>query len=106
MSIRSCPGQELADAVQFIAIASTLAVFTISKAKDAKGRVIEPRCEFTSGTVRFVTSLLSVRDGNADFVCSHPKPYKYSIAPRSNDAKVLIRAVGDEPPRPSDSAGL
>ena len=42
----------LADASVFIACATTLAVFDISKVVDENGAVVEPVIEYTSGTIR------------------------------------------------------
>jgi len=72
---RICPGRILAQASLFISCAMTLAVFDITKySKD--GIVVEPIAEQTTGTI------------------SHPKPFKYSIKPRSQKALELIN--GDE----------
>lgn len=51
---RICPGKELADSSLFIAIAMTVAVFNIKKAKDEAGHDIEPLCEYTPGIIRCV----------------------------------------------------
>lgn len=51
---RICPGKELADSSLFIAIASSVAVFDIRKARDEKGREIEPVHEYTLGALRCV----------------------------------------------------
>lgn len=48
---RICPGVHLADASMWIAIASLLATFKFSKARDASGGVIEPKLTWTSGVV-------------------------------------------------------
>lgn len=50
-SFRICPGKELADPSLFLSAAMTLAVFDITKAKDAKGNEIEPLYEYTPGVI-------------------------------------------------------
>lgn len=49
---RVCPGRYLADASIWIAIASILATFHISKARDENGVEITPPSKFESGIVR------------------------------------------------------
>ncbi|KIJ62861.1 hypothetical protein HYDPIDRAFT_30007 [Hydnomerulius pinastri MD-312] len=62
---RICVGKYLAEASVWIAMVSILAVFNIGKAKDEQGRDIDVIPEFKSGTP------------------SRPKPYSFSITPRS-----------------------
>jgi cytochrome P450 len=70
---RICPGRVLADSSLFISCAMSLAVFDITKySKD--GVVVEPVVEQKTGTI------------------SHPKPFKFSIKPRSQKALDLINA--------------
>ena len=45
------PGMHMADASVFILCAMTLATFDIAKAVE-NGRVVEPKAEFNSGTIR------------------------------------------------------
>lgn len=72
---RVCPGKHMATSMLYIAIVSILAVFDISKAVDEDGNVIEPTGEYVSSLV------------------SHPKPFKCSIKPRSEDAEKLIASL-------------
>ncbi|KAL1690796.1 cytochrome P450 [Schizophyllum commune] len=65
---RVCPGSNLADASVFIAAAMSLAVFDVSPAGDDV-----PVLEETTGTI------------------SHPKPYRCTIRPRSEQAVALIQ---------------
>lgn len=51
---RICPGRHLASNSVWISIASILATFEISKAKDANGKEIHPDPEFTTGIVWYV----------------------------------------------------
>ncbi|KDQ54081.1 hypothetical protein JAAARDRAFT_196846 [Jaapia argillacea MUCL 33604] len=67
-------GLKLADASVFLSCAMTLAVYDISKAIDVNGSPICPIVDFTDATV------------------SHPKPFKYTIKPRSAKAEALIRS--------------
>jgi len=86
---RICPGKELADPSLFLSVAMTLAVFDITKSKDAKGCEVEPRYEYTPGVI------------------SHPKEFKCSITPRSEKAIALVHSVQHEHPfEPSDSDKL
>ncbi|KAH8111221.1 cytochrome P450 oxidoreductase OrdA-like protein, partial [Phellopilus nigrolimitatus] len=77
---RICPGKELADISLFLSIAMTVAVFNISRAKDASGREIVPNHEYSPGLI------------------SHPKPFECSIEPRDENSVMLIRAVLEEHP--------
>jgi hypothetical protein len=65
----------IADASVWLSIASSLAVFNITKAKDERGIEIIPDAEMLSGTI------------------SHPKPFKCSIKPRSAKAEELITSI-------------
>ena len=105
-SRRICPGKELAEGTLFIAIAMTAAVFNISKAKDENGNIIEPVCEYTAGLLRQVySSTTSVNCPVNLFVRnSHPKPFKCSVTPRSENAVSLIKSILEEHPfDPTDS---
>ncbi|KAI8931867.1 hypothetical protein NX059_010772 [Plenodomus lindquistii] len=68
---RVCPGRHIADNALSITIAQVLAVFKIDKLVE-NGKVVEPRLEFEPGII------------------SHPKPYRISIAPRSEKHRMLI----------------
>jgi len=68
---RICPGLFLADNSIFLAIATMLCVFNISKAKDQHGVEITPAVEY-------------------DGFISHPRPFACSIQPRSPQLKALI----------------
>ncbi len=48
---RICPGRHMACASMFIAIASVLSTFTLSKPVDDDGNVVEPSGEYLSGLV-------------------------------------------------------
>ncbi|TFK32637.1 cytochrome P450 monooxygenase [Crucibulum laeve] len=77
---RRCPGIELADTSVFIAMAMSLSVFVLGKAKDQDGFEITPELKPTSGTV------------------SHPVSYEYNIQPRSSDTVILIQSLQSEHP--------
>ncbi|KAH9942706.1 cytochrome P450 [Amylocystis lapponica] len=74
---RVCPGQLLADASIFIAVARTLAAFDISKALDEHGVPIEPEVNYTE-------------------VISHPGPFSCRISPRTSEMGRLLAAFGGE----------
>ncbi|KAN0092646.1 Cytochrome P450 [Tylopilus felleus] len=69
---RICVGKYLADASIWIAMVSILAVFDMNKAKDEFGREIDVVPEYTPGVI------------------IHPKPYPFSITPRSHRAMQLV----------------
>ncbi|KLO13999.1 cytochrome P450 [Schizopora paradoxa] len=68
---RICPGMHLADNSIFITVASILAVFSITKCRDANGEELTPVIDY-SGFI------------------SHPRPFKCSISPRSDSVTALI----------------
>ncbi|RPD65443.1 cytochrome P450 [Lentinus tigrinus ALCF2SS1-7] len=70
---RKCPGQFMIDASLWIAIASMIAAFDVTKAKDECGREIEPEVVYDNS------------------VFSTMKPFKYDIRPRSQQAVRIIR---------------
>lgn len=70
---RVCPGLVIAQTHIFVTMASMLATFNITKARDSTGAVIEPREDAKSGVINF------------------PKPFVVSITPRSDAAVTLIR---------------
>lgn len=69
---RICPGKELADVSLFLAVASILSVFNVSK-YNKNGIEVTPIEDQTSGTI------------------SHPVPFKCAIQPRSDKAALLIQ---------------
>lgn len=77
---RICPGKDFADESIFLAVAMSLAVFNIQKARDDMGNIIEPNVEFTSGVV------------------SKARDFPYDIRPRSDGAERLIKEVEVEFP--------
>ncbi|KIL71197.1 hypothetical protein M378DRAFT_154689 [Amanita muscaria Koide BX008] len=71
---RICPGRHLAENSVWLMIASVLATFDISKARDEHGNEIDVDDQaFT------------------DTLAMHPLPFKCSITPRSQQAKSLVR---------------
>jgi len=74
---RICPGSHIAISTIWIAAASILATFNLSKSVDKDGKVIEPSCEYLSAII------------------SHPLPFECTIKPRSNVAEGLIRSITD-----------
>lgn len=50
---RICPGLHLADAALFVTCVMVLSVFSVSKAVDEHGHVVEPLIEYTSGTITY-----------------------------------------------------
>ncbi|KAF8180437.1 cytochrome P450 [Pholiota molesta] len=66
---RICPGSHIALSNIWISLASILATFTISKARDEDGVVIEPSMKYRSG---------------------QPEPFKCTITPRYSKAGELI----------------
>ncbi|KAF9257841.1 cytochrome P450 [Marasmius fiardii PR-910] len=74
---RVCPGRHMAEASIWIAVASILKIFHISKAVDEHGNTIEPTYECRS------------------VVVTEPLPFKCSIRPRSTEAEQLV-SLADE----------
>ncbi|KAG8688870.1 hypothetical protein FRC08_011226 [Ceratobasidium sp. 394] len=73
---RICPGQYIAEGSLFIAVASVLAAFTISKARDENGEEIVP------STMAKENSLVY-----------HPASFRCNIKPRSEHHRSLIASV-------------
>ncbi|CAK5282463.1 unnamed protein product [Mycena citricolor] len=74
---RVCPGKPMALASLYIAVASILSSFKISKARDINGNEIEPTYKYLAGFI------------------SAPAPFECSILPRSDDASSLIMNTVD-----------
>jgi cytochrome P450 len=49
---RICPGLHLAEASMFLSMAMTLSTYDIRKKRDADGNVIEPKLEYSTGSIR------------------------------------------------------
>ncbi|EKM54971.1 uncharacterized protein PHACADRAFT_142788 [Phanerochaete carnosa HHB-10118-sp] len=75
---RICPGRHMAYESLWIAVASVVAAFDITKAVDAHGAVIEPSGEYTDG---FLTA---------------PKPFRCCIRPRSAAHAALVQAAPEQ----------
>ncbi|EJC99663.1 CyP450 monooxygenase [Fomitiporia mediterranea MF3/22] len=69
---RICPGRHFADNAVFIGAASLLAAFNIAKALDEHGVPITPDQKYYTHMIR------------------HPKPFKYSLTPRSEKIASII----------------
>ncbi|EGO22751.1 hypothetical protein SERLADRAFT_371048 [Serpula lacrymans var. lacrymans S7.9] len=74
---RICPGRFMADAQLWISVACLLTVFDISPGFDENGRPIKTEAAFESG-----------------MIC-HPKPFGFTITPRSESAKAIIKQTAD-----------
>jgi hypothetical protein len=85
----ACAGKSMALDTIWIAIASVLSVYNITKAVDERGNVITPQIKLQPGTVRYVHA--SVEDDALTFVISHPAPFECVIEPRSAAALALIQ---------------
>ncbi|KAF8064878.1 cytochrome P450 [Lyophyllum atratum] len=75
---RICPARYMAASAIWIAVASIVSTFDITKAIDEEGNVIEPSHEYMCSLVR------------------SPVPFKCSIKPRSRQAEALIRETVNE----------
>lgn len=64
---RMCPGRFLADRTVWLAAARMLAVFDISRTKDAEGRLIDPEIKFATGIARYVYLMARVKTVPTDF---------------------------------------
>ncbi|EKM54974.1 uncharacterized protein PHACADRAFT_142793 [Phanerochaete carnosa HHB-10118-sp] len=72
---RICPGRHMAYESIWLAIASVIAVFDVTKAVDAHGKVVEPSGEYTDGFL------------------SAPKPFRCKLSPRSRAYAALVHAA-------------
>ncbi|KAF8661208.1 hypothetical protein AX16_001488 [Volvariella volvacea WC 439] len=72
---RICPGRHLARPSVWMLIACIITLFDISKPVDEEGNVIEPKMEWTTGSI------------------SHPVPFQCRIVPRSEKAVAAIQAT-------------
>lgn len=75
---RICPGRHVGSNSLWIVIATVLATFHISKMLGPDGKPVGPE-------IAFITTAQT----------SPPKPFKYSIRPRSKTAEKLIAQLGD-----------
>ncbi|KAJ3921183.1 cytochrome P450 1 [Lentinula edodes] len=76
---RVCAGRYMAENTVWLTVASVLATFTLSKAKDEQGSVVDVPGDYTD-----------------EFFC-HPKPYRSTITPRSPVARDLILSTTNDP---------
>ncbi|EKM54951.1 uncharacterized protein PHACADRAFT_142748 [Phanerochaete carnosa HHB-10118-sp] len=72
---RICPGRHMAYESLWIAVASVVAAFDITKAVDADGAIVEPSGEYTDGFL------------------SAPMPFKCCIRPRSPTHAAMVQAA-------------
>ncbi|KAL0952689.1 hypothetical protein HGRIS_006928 [Hohenbuehelia grisea] len=70
---RRCPGLELAEAIIFHVMTTTLAIFDVEKPTSPSGDTITPTPEFLSGTI------------------SRPKSFSCRLVPRTSEALSLIQ---------------
>lgn len=85
---RICPGRHLADDNLYLTIARLLAAFDVGRALDARGRPLDAGIGMTPGLI------------------SHPRPFPYSIRPRSAAHAALVRAAEVEYPWEESDAVL
>ncbi|KAJ6606685.1 cytochrome P450 [Mycena sp. CBHHK59/15] len=71
---RICPGMHIAENSVFIAIATMLYAFRISKPLDGQGKMQDPAVEY-------------------DGFISHPRAFKCKIEPRSKEIEALVRST-------------
>ncbi|KAH6884051.1 cytochrome P450 [Coprinopsis sp. MPI-PUGE-AT-0042] len=72
---RECPGSHIALSTLWLATASILSVYDISKPVDADGNVIEQDFDMSSGVI------------------AHPQPFKATIKPRNKNAEAILRSL-------------
>lgn len=85
----ACAGKSMALDTIWIAIASVLSVYNITKAVDEHGNVITPQVKLQPGTVRYVHTI--IENDALTSVISHPAPFECVIEPRSAAALALIQ---------------
>lgn len=85
-----------------------LATLHVTKARDETGREIEPKYEVTDSVVWLVLYTIFYLICYFSYInISHPKPFPYTISPRSMKARDLILLVEDEvEDMQSDAAAL
>ena len=97
---RVCAGKRFAEQTLFIAVVSLLATFKVTKAKDETGKDIDPVFEVPNSALRFVLLRAPSRHQFAfiDDVGSSslPKPFTFTITPRSDKVKEMILSFEDE----------
>ncbi|KAJ7928145.1 cytochrome P450 [Mycena leptocephala] len=86
---RICPGMHLAENSVFIAIATMLCMFRISKSIDEQSRVVDPTVEY-DGFIRSVVVALGNNKTQNNPPNSHPRPFKCKIELRSEGLRSLI----------------
>ena len=86
----TCAGKSMATDTIWIAIASVLSVYNITKAVDERGNVITPQVKLKLGTVRYVHASVE-DDALTSGITSHPVPFECVIEPRSAAALALIQ---------------
>lgn len=91
--IRRCPGNELANNLLYIMIATTLALFKILPEVDGDGQPIIPEVEYTTTLTRCGLPHLEKRQNWQ--LESHPVPFQCKIVPRSQGAASLVRYGAD-----------
>jgi hypothetical protein len=79
----------------WMAVASLIAAFDITKAVDENGKVIEPSQELVSALVVYVYDTKYMDKIADSSIHSMPAPYKYSIKPRSQQAEAMIHATAN-----------
>lgn len=94
---RICAGRYFALDAIFPYVSNILAAFTMAKAIDNQGNIIEPTSESFSRLFWYVSDSAKTRPSSAyiDMPVIHtsrfPKPFKASITPRFEGAEELIR---------------
>jgi len=75
---RACPGQPVARSMLWIVAATILKTMDVGPAYDENGNAIMPEVAYTSSIV------------------SHPKPYKCTFKPRSEEAESVLRSAAEK----------
>jgi hypothetical protein len=85
----ACAGKSMALDTIWMAIASVLSVYNITKAVGDNGDVITPQVKLKPGTIWYVATIAErVRPY---ILSSHPAPFECVIEPRSATALALIQ---------------
>jgi hypothetical protein len=90
----ACPGNQIAQAIMYIFGATVLSVFNIEKVT-INGIVQEPRNEFSSGVLVYVSFSFRLRMKTEFFFWFYrrPMPFQSVLKPRSAKAEALIRSL-------------
>ncbi|EJD42933.1 PAH-inducible cytochrome P450 monooxygenase PC-PAH 3 [Auricularia subglabra TFB-10046 SS5] len=93
---RICPGRHFADDSMWLTVATVLACFNISPAKDDGGKYFVPDGAMRSGLVSWVFHLLLVKSLTREDDTRRPEPFMCAITPRSPAARHMVMQMAEQ----------